>query len=333
MPLERITILGSGGMGTALAALLARGGAEVTLWGRDTGLIRQIATSRENLKHLPGIPIPASVRVTTDPAEATSAADLIIIAIPSKYLRATLTQLVPAVPNSTPLVSVVKGIEIDTFARPSQVIREVLGERSVAMLSGPSHAEEFARGLPTTVVVAGDDPALNRAVQARFGQGRFRVYTNEDLIGVEWAGALKNIMGIAAGICEGLGFGDNARASLLTRGLAEMARFAVAQGACADTFYGLAGVGDLITTCISPFGRNRAVGLRVGRGETLDAIQATMNDVAEGVLTTRAVHGLATRQGIDMPITFQVHSILFDKKPPLDALSDLMLRPPKEEGN
>jgi glycerol-3-phosphate dehydrogenase (NAD(P)+) len=326
-----VAVLGAGGMGTALAVLLARGGLGVRLWGRDPRHVAAIAADHENRRHLAGVAIPESVEVTADPGAACSGAELIVVAIPSAFLRSTLGPIAPALPEAVPALSVVKGIEFGTFARPSQIIAETAGTRPLAILSGPSHAEEFARDLPTLVVVAGTDTVLNRRVQATFNRGRFRVYTNNDAVGVELAGALKNILGIAAGICEGLGFGDNAKAALLTRGLVEMGRFAVSLGGRAATFAGLAGVGDVITTCFSPFGRNRAVGLRVGRGEPLEAVLASMDAVAEGVPTTRSVHEQAARLGVEMPITAEVHGILYEGKPPLEALTKLMLRPPKEE--
>lgn len=329
--MKRATVLGAGGMGTALAALLAGAVDRVSLWARDPGCAQRIQTTRLNQRHLPDCPLPATVVVTADPAEACDGTDLLVVAVPTAYLRTTLTGLAGAVPAGVPALSVVKGIEFETFALPSRIISESLGPRSVAVLSGPSHAEEFARGLPTSVVVAGFDDGLNRAVQGALNRGRFRVYTNPDARGVELAGALKNILGVAAGICEGLGFGDNAKAALLTRGLVEIRRLGVALGAQGTTFYGLAGLGDVMTTCFSPFGRNRAVGVRIGRGERLAEIQASTTSVAEGVFTTRSVHHLAARQGVEMPITDEVYRILFEDKPPLDALSDLMLRPPREE--
>jgi glycerol-3-phosphate dehydrogenase (NAD(P)+) len=230
-----------------------------------------------------------------------------------------------------PFVSVVKGIENETFARPSEIIVEELRPRPVAVLSGPSHAEEIARGLPASVVVAGEDAELCERVQMSLGGDMFRIYTSSDLTGVELAGALKNILGIAAGICDGLGFGDNAKAALLTRGLVEMARFAASRGGRPETFRGLAGVGDVITTCFSRFGRNRAVGEQVGRGVPLAEVLAAMRDVAEGVPTTRSVAALAQRLGVDMPITREVHDVLFEGKDPRAAALDLMLRDPKDE--
>jgi glycerol-3-phosphate dehydrogenase (NAD(P)+) len=210
-------------------------------------------------------------------------------------------------------------------------VQQVLGAERVAVLSGPSHAEDVSRGLPTTVVVASSDPELSRWVQHRFGTDRFRVYTNDDMIGVELAGALKNVIGIAAGISDGLGFGDNAKAALLTRGVVEMARFGVALGGDHQTFFGLAGLGDLITTCISRHGRNRHVGERLARGEKLADILGGMKMVAEGVYTTRSVHQKAARMGIEMPITAEIYRVLYEDKDPLAAVNDLMLRRPRSE--
>ncbi len=329
--MKRVAVLGAGGMGTALACLLAGAADRVTLWGRDRERARTIQDARENHRHLPGCPLPDAVVATADAGEAVDGAELLLVAIPTAYLRSTLATIAPFTPAGVPALSVVKGIEFQTFALPSRIIVEALGPRAVAVLSGPSHAEEFARGLPASVVVAGADAPLNRQVQHALNRGRFRVYTNPDAVGVELAGALKNILGVAAGICEGLGFGDTATAALLTRGLVEIRRLGVALGAQGDTFYGLAGMGDVITTCFSPFGRNRAVGVRIGRGERLSEVLASTNSVAEGVFTTRSVHALAAQRGVDMPITDEVHRILFEDKPPLDALTDLMLRPPREE--
>jgi glycerol-3-phosphate dehydrogenase (NAD(P)+) len=329
--MRRVAILGAGGMGTALAKLLDSTGHDVGLWARDPALAAEMAAARENARHLPGVPVPQGVSVSADPGEATRGADLIVAAVPSAFLRGTLRGLAARVPEGVPVLSVVKGIENESFARPSQIIVEALGPRPVLVLSGPSHAEEIARGLPASVVLGGPDEELNVRVRDTLNAGMFRVYTNSDALGVELAGALKNILGVAAGICDGLGFGDNAKAALLTRGLAEIARFAVDLGARTSTFFGLAGVGDVVTTCYSKFGRNRAVGERIGRGETLAEVLATMRDVAEGVPTTRSVHALAGRRGVEMPITREVHQILFEGKAPLSAVTDLMMRLPKDE--
>jgi glycerol-3-phosphate dehydrogenase (NAD(P)+) len=280
---------------------------------------------------LPGVALPEPIVFTANACDATSGADLIVAAIPSAYLRETLSGLTERLPPAIPVLSVVKGIENSTFARPSRIIAETLGPRQLAVLSGPSHAEELARGLPASVVVAGADEALNLRVRDGLNHGMFRVYTNPDGVGVELAGALKNILGIAAGICDGLGFGDNAKAALLTRGLVEIARFGVHLGARPTTFFGLAGIGDVITTCYSPFGRNRSVGERIGRGETLDTVLASMVNVAEGVPTTRSVHDQARQGGVEMPITDELYRVLFEGKAPAAAVSDLMVRIPRDE--
>lgn len=331
MSFNTIAILGAGGMGTAMAVLLARSGHDVRLWARRREMIEETGAARENLRYLPGIALPDQITLTSDIREAIQEATLLIASVPSSYLRGTIKAVADAIPADLPVVSVIKGIEPGTLARPSRVILEELGDRPVAILSGPSHAEEIARGMPTSVVVAGEDADLNVSVRETFTTDRFRVYSNPDAIGVELAGALKNVIGLAAGICDGLEFGDNAKAGLLTRGLAEMTRFGSAMGARPATFLGLAGVGDLITTCFSPFGRNRALGERIGRGETLASIQASTPKVAEGVPTCRGVDELARRHGVDMPITSALRSILFEGKPPLEAVSDLMERQTKDE--
>jgi glycerol-3-phosphate dehydrogenase (NAD(P)+) len=331
MVIKRVAILGAGGMGTALALLFDGRGKATQLWSRSPERAAAMARSRLNERHLPGVALPDSITITPNACDATAAADLIVVAIPSSFLRATLTDLADRLPKGVPVLSVVKGIENGSFSRPSQIVVELLGDRSVSVLSGPSHAEEIARGLPASVVVGGEDSSLNSAVSDALNHATFRVYTNPDAIGVELAGALKNILGLAAGICDGLGFGDNAKAALLTRGLVEMARFGVALGGREETFRGLAGVGDVITTCFSRFGRNRSVGERIGRGESLEQIIADMVNVAEGVPTTRSVHELSIKLDIPMPITHEVFAILFEGKPPRAAVSDLMLRDPKGE--
>jgi glycerol-3-phosphate dehydrogenase (NAD(P)+) len=286
---------------------------------------------RENVRLLPGVPIPASVELTLDVRQAVTDADLWVSAIPTVYLRAALEPVARLIRPGPPVLSLSKGVENTTFLRPSEILTQVLGAERVAVLSGPSHAEETSRGYPTSVVVASQDVELARWIQARFSTERFRVYTNLDTVGVELGGALKNIIGIAAGISEGLGFGDNAKAALLTRGLVEMTRFGVAHGAEPQTFTGLAGIGDLITTCVSRHGRNRQVGERLARGESLAAILKGMQMVAEGVYTTHSVHDRAVQMGIDMPITAEVYRVLYEGKDPRTAVTDLMLRRPKRE--
>ncbi len=328
----KVAILGAGGMGTAMAVLLAGGGHPVRLWCRRAAFADELATARENKRYLSGIALPESIQPSSDPRLAVEEAELLIVAIPSAFLRETLREIAPLIPRAVPALSVIKGIAPGGgFAMPTKVITEELGPRPIAVLSGPSHAEEIAGGLPASVVIGGPDSELNRRVRDAINTDRFRVYSNPDPIGVELAGAIKNILGIASGICDGLGFGDNAKAGLLTRGLAEMARFGTHFGAQPATFLGLAGVGDLITTCYSPFGRNRALGERLGRGESLREITAATPKVAEGVLTCQSVTEVASEQAIPMPITEALYSILFEGKPPIAAVSDLMDRAPKDE--
>jgi glycerol-3-phosphate dehydrogenase (NAD(P)+) len=325
-------VLGDGAWGTAIALLLAQDpGRRVTLWSAREENARLLRERRENVRLLPGVPILPGVVLTADIREAVEGATLYVSAIPTVYLRETLRRVAPALRTDCPVVSLAKGLEVGTFRRPTEIVREVVGSERVAVLSGPSHAEEVSRGLPTSVVAASADDELARRVQQWFATDRFRVYTSLDVVGVELAGALKNVIGVAAGVSDGLGFGDNAKSALLTRGLVEMARFGVALGAEHQTFFGLAGLGDLVTTCVSRHGRNRLVGERLGRGEKLADILATMSMVAEGVWTTRSVYERATRMGIDMPITTEVYRVLYEDKRPLAAVSELMQRLPKFE--
>ena len=327
----RFAVLGSGAWGTAIAMILAQNPQHrVALWSARSENAAWHAR-RENVRLLPGVMIPPSIALTTQIQQAVEQADLLIAAIPTVHLRATLESIAPALPRDKPLLSLAKGLENHTFRRPTEIAVEVLGPRAVAVLSGPSHAEEVARGLPTTLVAASDDLPLARWVQQCFSTERFRVYTNLDLVGVELAAALKNVIGIAAGINDGLGLGDNCKSALLTRGLAEMARFGVALGAESQTFWGLAGMGDLITTCISRHGRNRAIGERLAKGEKLADIQASTAMVAEGVFTARSVHEKSQQMGIPMPIAEQVYRVLYEGKNPRDAVNDLMLRELRSE--
>lgn len=326
----KFAILGDGAWGTAIALLLAGRGHRVALWSAREENGRLLQEKRENIHLLPGVSIPPEIDLTLDAAAAGADADYLIAAIPTVYLRTTLTRIAAVLPLC-PVISLVKGLEIDTFLRPSEILEQVLGARPSAVLSGPSHAEEVSRRLPTTVVAASSDWDLARRIQDAFNSDRFRVYTNQDVVGVELAGALKNVIGIAAGISDGLGFGDNSKSALLTRGLVEIARFGVALGAEHQTFFGLAGLGDLITTCVSRHGRNRRVGERLARGESLEHILTASRMVAEGVYTARSVHEKATRMGIDMPITGEVYRMLYEAKAPAAAVRDLMLREPRSE--
>ena len=328
----KITVLGSGAMATACSILLAEHvGQSVSLWVKNPQHARDMAKSRENRRLLPGVSIPDSIEITSAVDEAVRDAEILVAAIPSKYLRGWLEDIAPALVQDRPVVSVIKGLENETFLRPSEIITEILGHRSVVALSGPSHAEEISRRLPASVVAASGDVALAQQVQEMFNTDRFRVYTNPDIIGVELAAALKNVIAIAAGICDGLGYGDNAKSALMTRGLVEITRFGTALGAESLTFSGLAGMGDLITTCISRYSRNRHVGERLGGGETLEQILASMDAVAEGVTTTKSVFEFAEVKDVAMPITAEVYSVLFENKSPVEATNTLMLRPPRDE--
>ena len=328
----KITILGGGGMATACAIVLAEHPTlDLSIWARNADHARDMTTSRCNQRLLPGVRIPDRIEITSDVAAAAAGADVLVAAVPTAFLRQALSDIADTLPAQVPVLSVIKGLENDTFARPTQIITSVLGSRPVAALGGPCHAEEAARRKPASVVIASEDEAFATTAQRLFATDRFRVYTNRDLLGVELAGALKNVIAIAAGICEGLGYGDNAKSALMTRGLAEMTRFGVALGADKSTFFGLAGLGDLITTCVSQHGRNRKVGERLGRGESITEILASMSAVAEGVSTARSIHDLAQQRGIDMPITREVFAVLFESKSPAAATESLMQRPSRGE--
>lgn len=328
----KITVLGGGAMATACSVLLAENpGQRVSLWVRTPAHAEEMAKTRENARLLPGVKIPDSIEVTSDIDQAVHEADILVAAIPSEFLREALTRIAPHLDCDRPVVSVVKGLENETFMRPSEIIADVLGHRAVVALSGPSHAEEISRRLPASVVAASGDVVLAKQVQKMFNTDRFRVYTNPDIIGVELAAALKNVVAIAAGICDGLGYGDNAKSALMTRGLVEITRFGTDLGAEPVTFAGLAGMGDLITTCISRHSRNRSVGERLGKGEPLEQILGSMEAVAEGVATARSTHELAERNDIEMPITGEVYRVLFEGKSPEEATNSLMLRPPRGE--
>jgi glycerol-3-phosphate dehydrogenase (NAD(P)+) len=329
----KVTVLGSGAMGTGCSILLAeQPGVRVTLWCRRADAAAEMNRSRENARLLPGIRLPDSIEITSDPGSALAGADWIVAAIPSAYLRESLKHVAGDFPPGVPIVSVIKGIENGTFLTPSRILQELLGPREIVALCGPSHAEEFSRRLPASVVVAGNNPPLLRSVQELFTTDRFRVYSNSDLIGVELAAALKNVVAIAAGICDGLRYGDNAKAALVTRGIVEIARFGVTLGAQPDTFAGLAGIGDLMTTCFSGFGRNRRVGERLGQGASLTDALGDIRGVAEGVPTCRSVHDMARDRQIDMPICREVFQVLFEGKSPVAATDSLMMRPLRSEG-
>jgi glycerol-3-phosphate dehydrogenase (NAD(P)+) len=339
---EHITILGDGAMATVCSILLTQNGHSVTMWSAFEQSVEQLLQDRENRRFLPGARIPPAVRLTANDADCFEAATLIVSAIPSQYMRSAWQRVGPYLPRNIPIISVTKGIENQTLLRPTQIIADVLGARQrigaaprcawpLAVLSGPNIAAEIARYLPATSVVAAEDPLLAQRIQAGFSTEWFRVYTNTDLIGVELSGAVKNVIALAAGILDGLGAGSNAKAALVTRGLVEICRLGMAMGAQEPTFAGLAGLGDLITTCISPEGRNRHVGEQIGKGRKLQDILGDMASIAEGVPTTRSVYELARFYKVEMPITQAVYSVLFEDKDVLAALSELMSRLPKPE--
>ncbi|MHC4481894.1 MAG: NAD(P)H-dependent glycerol-3-phosphate dehydrogenase [Planctomycetota bacterium] len=327
-----VSLIGCGGWGTALAILLDRNGHRSALWGVEPQYVRQMEETRLNPRYLPGVEIPASVQLSAQMADCVPTSDVVVMATPTLYLRSICERLAPLLREDHLVVNVAKGIEEETHLLGSQVIADVCGDGlRLAGLYGPSHAEEVVRGLPATVVATSRKPDLARRVQETFMCPRFRVYTNTDVLGVELGAALKQVIAIAAGICDGLGFGDNAKSALLTRGLAEMARLGTAMGARAETFAGLSGLGDLITTCVSPYGRNRAVGMRLAKGESLEEIVGAMDQVAEGVRATRSACALADQHGVAMPITRGVHAVLFEGKEPLAAGMALMERAPRPE--
>jgi glycerol-3-phosphate dehydrogenase (NAD(P)+) len=334
--MTKIAILGGGGWGTALAIVLSRSrkSHEISLWVRNAGLAESIRRERENKMYLPGAKLPEGVRVLSDLKPALTGAHVILGAMPSAHARGVYTSALPLAVSGGSFVSASKGLEPSTHLRMSEVIAQVVSPKftpRLAVISGPSFAAEAARGEPTAVVLASRDALLASELQEEFAGPNFRLYTNDDVLGVELAGAMKNVMAIAAGACQGLGLGSNALAALITRGLAEMARLAVALGARPETLSGLAGLGDLVLTCTGSLSRNRFVGTELGKGQALGEILAKMHMVAEGVNTAAPLLALAREHRMEMPITEQVDAILHQGKSPKDAIRDIMERPLKRE--
>ena len=332
--MSSITLFGAGSWGTALAVHLARAGRDVTLWGRRAGQVDHLRRTRENPTYLPGVRIPSSVRLTTNVEVAAEASSVWAVAVPSQHLRSVADTLRPHLREDVTVVSLAKGIENETLLTMSQVLRDTLDpgpEAQIGVLSGPSHAEEVADARPTTVVAAAPDEAGAEQIQELFMTDALRVYANTDVVGVEIGGAAKNVLAIAAGIGDGVGYGDNAKAALITRGLAEIRRLGLAMGARPQTFAGLAGVGDLVVTCMSDHSRNRSLGEQIGRGRRLDEILDEMQMVAEGVRTTQSIHDLARRHELEMPITEAVYAVLFDDRRPDEMVRQLMTRSAKRE--
>jgi len=328
----KIAVLGDGGWGTTLAILLSRKGFQLTLWGAFADYVAYLNRKRINTKFLPGVKIPGDIEVTHSLTKAISGKNLIIIASPSQYVRAVLKKVKQLdYPQEAIYLSVTKGIEVTSLKRISEIIHEELGSVSFAVLSGPTIAHEVAGGLPTTAVIASHDKQVRRRLQDIFMTERFRIYTNDDVIGVELGGSLKNIIAIACGISDGLGFGTNTKAGLLSRGLAEISRLGQAMGARLNTFNGLSGLGDLVTTCISPYSRNRFVGERIGKGKSLAQIKRNMQMIAEGVPTAKSAYKLSLKYKVEMPIAREVYNVLYKNKSPQKVVRDLMTRQKKEE--
>ncbi|HYO46583.1 MAG TPA: NAD(P)H-dependent glycerol-3-phosphate dehydrogenase [Gemmatimonadota bacterium] len=327
-------VVGGGSWGTALAKVLASKGQAVRLWVRDPDLARTIERCRENPRYLAGVRLDGPIRATSDLEDALTGTSLVVSALPSHVVRSVIAEAAPHITQEAIIVSASKGIEEGSLKRMTEVLGDVLGRGSasrLAVLSGPSFAAEVCRGAPTAVTVAAEDPEVADAVREAFFASRFRVYTSDDVVGVELGGAVKNVVAIATGIADGLEYGHNARAALITRGLAEISRLGTALGGQRLTFMGLAGLGDLVLTCTSELSRNRTVGLRLGRGEVLETILAEMRQVAEGVRSTRSVRDLAARIEVEMPIVEQVYEMLYHAKSPQVVVEELMTRESKPE--
>lgn len=326
---HRVTVIGDGGWGTALALVLHRNGHRITVWGHDASYMEEMTDKRENVRFLPGIDLPEDMTFSADHDQVTTTADAFVIAVPSKFYTSTLNNFSGPIPSHAPVVSVSKGLLDDR--RLSDWARDILGVTHIAALSGPSHAEEVALQSPSAVTVAATDADPARFFQDLFNSPRFRVYTSTDIVGVELGGALKNVIAIAAGISDGLGFGDNTKAALMTRGLAELTRLGTAAGGEPETFAGLSGVGDLMVTCGSRHSRNRGVGERLGKGETMKEIESGMTMVAEGVFNARTARHLAEKLNISAPITEEVYKIIYENRSPADSMDRLLSREPKPE--
>jgi len=330
----RMGIIGGGSWGTALAIHCASVGMSVNLWVYEEDLARRMAETRENDVYLPNATLPGAIRVSHSIEDCLTGAQMVISVVPSHVSREIWSEAHSCLPVDAILINATKGIEDGTYLTSSGVLAESIGgdvKDRMVTLSGPTFAREVARGLPAAAVIAGHDAELTSTVQLALNSENFRFYTNQDPIGVEVAASLKNVMAIAVGTCDGLGLGNNARAALVTRGLAELARLGIALGADPLTFQGLAGVGDLVLTCTGDLSRNRTLGLRLGRGEKLADITASTPMVAEGVKTTRSARGLARREGVEMPITEEIYGVLYSSRNAMQALKALMSRSPKKE--
>lgn len=330
--MKQLAIIGAGSWGTALAIIAARAGHSVRLWSRDATVVDSINNARVNSRYLTGASIPAGVTGTTELNSALRGTPMVLLAVPSHAVRQTLSAMTSALEETAIVVNVAKGIEIDSGKRMSEIAKEIVGNtRPFVALSGPSFAKEVIAGHPTAIVAASKDNAAARAVQNDLSFENLRVYTNADVVGTELGGSVKNVMAIAAGMTVGLGFGSNTVAALITRGLAEITRLARREGAQLETLMGLACLGDLVLTCTGTLSRNRFVGEELGKGRTIEEVTSELNEVAEGIKTASAVKKLATRAGLEMPITNEVNAVLYDGKSARDAVTELMSRPLREE--
>jgi len=329
---KKATVIGDGAMGSVCAMLLCDNGLDVTMWGYDPEYIDTLNSTRENIRFLPGYKLPDSLKFQCDPAKALDQTDMVLSAVPCQFMRTIWTKLKDHISPDTPIASVTKGIEQGTLMRPSQILEDILHpSHGYASLSGPTIADEIVRHLPATATAASADQQIAMDVQKAFNTPYFRVYTNDDVIGVELAGALKNVIAIAAGVIDGIGAGDNAKAALLARGLAEIKRLGLALGAKDNTFAGLSGLGDLVTTCVSPSGRNRSFGERIGKGQTAkEALNATQS-VVEGAATAISVTELAKKHKVEMPIAQAVHDVIYENLSVENAIHSLMSRQLKHE--
>ena len=329
--MQKICVLGAGSWGSALALSLAKKGYNVTMWTLSQEQANKINSTKENIDYLPGVLFPNNIMLTTNIEEAVIDSKLIVLAVPSQAIRSVCAQIKPFVKDNQILVDVAKGLERGSGLRLSQVCEEELPNNPYVALSGPSHAEEVAKDIPTTLVVACENIEIAQEVQNIFMSPKLRVYTNPDVIGVELGGALKNIIAFGAGICDGLGYGDNTKAALMTRGIREISRLGIALGADSSTFSGLSGIGDLIVTCTSMHSRNRRAGILIGQGKSLDETLKEVKMVVEGITATEVAHDVAKKMGIDMPITSAIYSVLYEGKSANEVVVNLMMRSKKHE--
>lgn len=329
--MAKISVLGAGSWGTALSLLLYNNGHKVTLWSALKDEVEMLSQKREHASKLPGVKLPEDMEITMDLEKVLEDPDVAVLAVPSPFIRSTAAQMAPYVKDGQKIVNVAKGVEEKTLMTLSEIIEQEIPNGEVCVLSGPSHAEEVGRGLPTTCVVSAKTRKTAEYLQGIFMSPVFRVYTTPDILGVELGGALKNVIALAAGTADGLGYGDNTKAALITRGIAEISRLGVKMGAKAETFYGLSGIGDLIVTCASVHSRNRKAGYLLGKGHTMEEAMKEVQMVVEGVYSAKAAKGLSEKYDVEMPIINEVNKVLFEGKAASEAVIDLMLRDKKVE--